>query len=70
MSNENRNESEDLMWMNRMESLRKRMDGYELDQKVVKAIRDYYNEIGIPEPRWRSKRPYFDADGNIVHPED
>jgi len=56
--------------MNRMESLKKRMDGYELDQKVVKAIRDYYNELGIPEPRWRSKRPYFDADGNIVHPED
>lgn len=70
MSNENRNESEDLMWMNRMESLKKRMNGYEIDRKVVEAIRDYYNELGIPEPNWRVRRPYFDADGNIVHPED
>ena len=70
MSNENHNENEDLTWLNRMESLKMRMNGYELDRKVRKAISDYYAEKGIPEPNWRRRRPYFDADGNIVHPED
>ena len=47
-----------------------RMNGYELDRKVRKAISDYYAEQGLPEPNWRRRRPYFDADGNIVRPDE
>ena len=70
MSEKNQNENEDLMWMTRMESLKKRMSGFELDRKVREAISEFYREQGLPEPNWRVRRPYFDADGNIVHPDE
>ena len=53
-----------------METLMKRTRATEIDEKVRKAISDYYFEKGEPEPPWRQKKPYFDTDGNIIRPED
>ena len=70
MLDKNQPENEDHMWKTHMETLMRRQKMTEFDEKLRKAISDWYFEEGIPEPPWRQKKPYFDEDGNIIRPED
>lgn len=56
------------MWKIHMETLMKKKKVIETKDIIRKAISDWYLENGIPEPPWRSNKPYFDGD-EIIRPE-
>ena len=56
MSLENLYESEDPSWQIHMRMLTKRKRNMEIAQIIDKALKDYYNDKGLPVPNWKLKR--------------
>ena len=40
----------------------------EIEEKLPGLIDEWYREYGLDTPPWRTNKPYFDDDGNIIRP--
>jgi len=56
MSEQNHENHTDLMWQTHMRTLMKRKRSMETAQIIDKAIKEYYEEKGLPVPQWKMKK--------------
>ena len=52
-----------------MRTLKTKMKTIEIEEKLPGLIDEWYKERGLETPIWKQKKPRFDEDGNIIHPD-
>ena len=60
---------EENFWKTSMRTLKVKMKTIEISEKLPGIIDEWSREQGLETPPWKSKKPYFDKDGNIIRPE-
>ena len=56
-------------WKTSMRTLMARKIVMEIEEKLPGLIDEWYQEHGLDTPPWRTNKPYFDDEGNIIRPE-
>lgn len=56
MSEKIQNENTDPMWKTHMETLTKRMRNIEIEEKIDKALWEWYFERGLEVPNWKIQK--------------
>lgn len=69
MSEKNQTGPGEDFWKTSMRMLRVKMKTIEIEEKLPGIIDEWYRERGLETPKWKTKKPYFDSNGDIIRPE-